>query len=144
MVDHQDRMDLWMETPPGVGGSWDRRGTPACPLSPSPARGLMIPTPTANLWHSGWPITNKPCWWKSCKCSAIVWYIHITCEDILRIESPVIPRINILSNYIGFENKYENKLTFYSLIISVYLIQALNSTIRLYIFFKLTSCIFFL
>lgn len=77
MVDHQDRMDLWMETPPGVGGSWDRRGTPACPLSPSPARRLMIPTPTANLWHSGWPITNKPCWWKSCKCSAIVWYIHI-------------------------------------------------------------------
>lgn len=73
MVDHQDRMDPWMETPPGVGGSWDRRGILVCPPSLSPVRGLMIPMPTANLWHSGWLIINKPCWWKFCKFSETVW-----------------------------------------------------------------------
>lgn len=75
MVDHRDKMDPWMETPPGVGGSWDRRGTLACPPSPSPARGLMTLMPTANLWHSGWQIINKPCWWKSCKFSVVVWQV---------------------------------------------------------------------
>lgn len=104
MVDHRDRMDPWMETPPGVGGSWDRRGTLACPPSPSPARGLMTLMPTANLWHSGWLIINKPCWWKSCKFSVVVW--QVLWNSIHGRQFLIFIRIFVLCNKLMISQNY--------------------------------------